>query len=156
MDYGGDGIDDETLTDSSVTPTHIYPNPGVYLARLSLKDVNNVAYYASVPIEVDDPVTLNLRMLRIWDELKSAIRQSDVDAAVKRVITVNQDAYRKMLSQLGTDAANIDSILPNILPVDITEDHAQFQMPRDEAGQTLSHFILFARDLDGVWRLKFF
>ncbi len=61
-----------------------------------------------------------------------------------------------MLTALGAQTANIDQILTNISFVDLQDVRAEYQMIRIDNGVRISHFILFVRDNDGIWRLMFF
>ena len=38
----------------------------------------------------------------------------------------------------------------------LDENRAEYQMVRMDNGEATSYFVLFVRDVDGVWRLKFF
>ncbi|MBI3455806.1 MAG: hypothetical protein HY002_08460 [Candidatus Rokubacteria bacterium] len=38
----------------------------------------------------------------------------------------------------------------------VDEDQAEYQMIRVDDGLRLSYLVLFVRDADGLWRLKFF
>jgi hypothetical protein len=55
-----------------------------------------------------------------------------------------------MIPELST----IDSILPEIELVDVYRTSAEFQSVRTEDGVEERFYVLFIRDLDGVWRVR--
>jgi putative SOS response-associated peptidase YedK len=68
-------------------------------------------------------------------------------APTQAVIVVNDD---------DPQLSNIDAILTDISPVVFDGDRAEYQMIRMDNGIRISHFILFVKDADGIWRLEFF
>ena len=67
-----------------------------------------------------------------------------------------RDDYRDLFTALVPQLPQIDLILTDISAVSFDEDRAEYQMIRVDGGVRLSYFILFVRDADGLWRLKFF
>jgi len=91
-----------------------------------------------------------------WTALKDALRAGDVPRAVEHIAVSARDDYRAMLTGLGQQLTQIDLILTDISAVSFDANRAEYQMIRVDGGTRLSYFVLFVRDLDGLWRLKFF
>jgi hypothetical protein len=92
----------------------------------------------------------------VWNGLKDGIRSGNIDSAVARIAATKQDAYRQMLTALGSQGTAVDQILPSVAFVELSGNRAEYHMPRMDNGLLISHFILFVREDDGVWRVKFF
>jgi hypothetical protein len=61
-----------------------------------------------------------------------------------------------LLGALTVPPSQIDQVLTDITLVDLDEDQATGEMLRVDDGVPISHFVLFVRDADGIWRIKFF
>ena len=50
----------------------------------------------------------------------------------------------------------IDQILTSLSLVEDMGNRVEYQMLRTDDGVLISHYVLFIRDRDGIWRLGFF
>jgi hypothetical protein len=155
LDFEGDGTDDATLQ-PGVLPPHLYAAPGLYVPRLTVTDRDGATYTAETGVQAVDPAQLDTLLKKIWDDMKSATARGDFDSAVAGITIVARDSYHQALGSLDPNAPSIQEILPEILSVQVRDDRAEYQMLRPEGAGSISHFVLFERDDDGVWRLKFF
>ena len=88
--------------------------------------------------------------------LTASLSRGDINQALESVAITERDDYRKLLTALGPQFSRIDTILTNISLVSLDNDRAEYQMIRIDNGVRISHFVLFVKDQDGIWRLKFF
>jgi hypothetical protein len=119
-------------------------------------DALGVTHTAIGLVQVFDRAGFDAQLQRRWAGMKDALRQGDVSRALDAVATPARDRYRSLLTALTLPLKDIDRVLTDIELVDMDEFQAEYEMVRLDNGIPISHFILFVRDDDGVWRLKFF
>jgi hypothetical protein len=88
--------------------------------------------------------------------MKDALRQGDLTRALDAMTLDARDPYRDLLTALTIPLSQIDQALTDPTLVELDENRAEYQMVRMDNGEATSYFVLFVRDVDGVWRLKFF
>jgi hypothetical protein len=155
LDADGDGAVDVTgpsLDDQSFT----YAQPGLYVSSARLTDAAGTTRVATAVIQVWDRAGLDAQLQAKWQGMKSALRQGDIDGALTFIALAKRASYRRMLVALGAQVTTIDQILTDVSFVEQTGARAEYQMIRIDSGVRISHFILFVRDEDGIWRLRFF
>ena len=78
----------------------------------------------------------------------------DVASAAQFVHSERRLVYRSAWSQLPMDIISaVDQIMTEVRLVEVGPGAAQYDMRRDESGQTFSYPIWFQLDQDGLWRL---
>jgi PKD repeat protein len=158
LDFDGDGHDDYTGPPGS-PPTNVYSTPGLYMARLTVTDDQGVGHQAETGIEVVDPTALDARLQQIWAVVKNGIRTNDVASVLPFITLKVRPDFQAMTSALTpAQRSSIDQILTAITFVKVNENatSATYEMLRTDDGAQHSYSIVFARDLDGVWRLRNF
>jgi len=155
LDADGDGQVDFTGPDLD-EQAFVFAQPGLYVASATITDGQGGTMTARTLVQVYDRASLDAMFRTKWTGLKAALRAGDVSRAVEAVALSSRDDYRDLLTALGPQLGNIDGILTDIGAVAFYEDAAEYQMIRVDGGVRLSYFVLFVRDGDGIWRLKFF
>jgi hypothetical protein len=155
LDLTGDGavaFEGDTLDGQ----TFIYPTPGVYVPTVTVTDDQGVAHTARGLVHVLDVAALDARLQARWHAMKDALRQGDLTRALDAMTLDARDPYRDLLTALTIPLSQIDQALTDPTLVELDENRAEYQMVRMDNGEATSYFVLFVRDVDGVWRLKFF
>ena len=57
---------------------------------------------------------------------------------------------------MSANLPEISAGLQTIELVQISDGMAEYNMPGEQDGQTYSFYVLFVKDSDGIWRIKFF
>ncbi len=155
LDLEGDGIVDfqGPILEGQV---FAYGTPGLYFPTVSVTDATGATHSATAPVRVDDLVAFDALLKAKWQGMKVALRQGDIDQALNFITLGKHASYRRMLTALGAQLANIDQILTDISLLERRGVRAEYQMLRVDNGIRISHFVLFVLDEDGIWRLKFF
>ena len=155
LDFDGDGITDftgSTLDGQAFT----YAQPGLYFPKATITDARGQRFTLSSVVQVYDLATLDVVLLGKWTAMKEALRRGDINAAVESIVLAARDDYRELFTGLIVPLSQIDLVLGSISAVSFDEDWAEYQMIRVDNGVRLSYFVLFAKDADGIWRLRFF
>lgn len=155
IDFDGDGTVD--LTGSSLDgQVFTYPTPGLYFPMVTITDAQRNQVITRVLVQVYDRAALDALLQTKWTALKDALRNGDIGKALGLIALTDREGYLPLLIALGPQLSHIDTILTNISAVSFDGERAEYQMIRIENGIRISHFILFVKDADGIWRLKFF
>ncbi len=133
-----------------------YAQPGRYAPRLTVTDSSGATSTATAVVEVVDRAAFDAALQVQWSGLKDALRQGDLNGALGAIATGARDLYRELLGALTVPLSQIDQVLTDIALVDFDEIQAEYEMLRVDNGVAMSYLVLFTRDADGVWRLRFF
>jgi hypothetical protein len=153
LDADGDGTADRqsaTLRGMSFT----FSEPGVYPSLVTFTDLNGQAETATTIVQVYDRAALDQRLQAVWQGIRDALRMGDVSRAVSFIHSDRRERYRAQFRQLTPAArARVDQFMPPIHFVSVDFGGAQYEMLRQQDGQTYSYAVWFGVDLDGLWRL---
>ncbi len=155
LDLDGDGAVD--FTGPSIEgQAFTYIRPGLYFPTAIVTDAQGNQSTVRTLVQVCDGAVLDALLQAKWRGMKDALRRGDIERALTAVTLRKRASYRRMLATLTPQLANIDQILTDVNFVEQRGARAEYQMIRIDNGVRISHFVLFALDEDGVWRLKFF
>lgn len=155
VDFDGDGTVD--LTGPSLDgQIFTYPKPGLYFPTATISDAQGNQVTTHALVQVYDQAALDASLQAKWAAMKDALRGGDIGKALNFVALNDREGYIPLLTALGPQLSNIDRILTDISTVSFDDDRAEYQMIRVDDSIRISHFILFVKDADGIWRLKFF
>lgn len=147
VDLTGPGLDGQVFT---------YPRPGLYFPTATITDAQGHQVTTHALIQVYDRAALDASLQAKWSAMKEALRGGDIGKALDSIALSDRAGYLPLLTALGPQLSNIGRILTDISPVSFDGNRAEYQMVRIDNGIRISHFILFVKDGDGIWRLKFF
>lgn len=155
LDFDGDGAVDfrgPTLDGQSF----VYSVPGLYLPTVTLTDPQGHTRTATTVLQVYDRAVFDSLVQARWRSMKDALRRGDMDGALSAIAAPVRERYREMFAGLMVSFGQIDLVLTDVSFVRLDGNQAEYQMLRIDGGTTLSYLVLFVKDVDGIWRLKFF
>jgi hypothetical protein len=131
---------------SGQVPERKYPHLKKLKAeeRMSLGSISDTINVTRINSQAAD-------FLAIWERLKRALKAGNTQAALNEIAIRSRDRYAEIFRELGA-VPDIESELPQIVPVVIRAEEAEFESVR--RGQSFA--VLFERDQDGVWRISSF
>jgi PKD repeat protein len=148
VDFTGASLEGQIFT---------YAKPGAYTPRVKLTDSGGKQSTASTTVEVYDQVVLDAQLQAKWTGLKDALRAGDVARAATFFHTSTRAAYQSQLGRFNSSTLmTIDRWMTTIQLVRVGPGGAQYEMLREEEGETFSFAVWFQLDEDGIWRLRRF
>jgi hypothetical protein len=157
-DFDGDGAVD--LEDGYLSKVaHLYTQPGLYTAQLTVEDREGGRYSGQATIVVIPLAELDTLLTRQWGEMKAELSQKDIEGAMKYFA---EGSSKEMFRQNFT---LMRDLLPRIVSdmgpmtfdrVDGDGDVAFYTMQAVQGGRTITAPIHFEKDHDGLWRIRFF
>jgi hypothetical protein len=147
VDFQGPALDDQVFQ---------YDAPGLYFPTVSVTDQAGATHQATAIVQVFDRAVVDGQLRARWGAMKDALRTGNTERAVEAIVLRARDQFRELFGGLTVLPAQIDQVLTDLSFVAIDEYAAEYEMLRVENGATISYFVLFLRDEDGIWRLRFF
>jgi PKD repeat protein len=156
IDFDGDGTVDATVTQRNATLSHIYSQPGLHLASLHSKSQNRpIVDEVGIRVMVENDLVSAL--LALWEEFRAALRARDADRALALVVMSSRPRASVLIGAINDRGIDPDLVYGAIQPLQIYDGFAEFEMVRTGPDGLPAGFpIQFARDADGIWRLKSF
>ena len=130
-----------------------YAQPGIYAPRVEV-EADGKRYVATTLVHVYDQLGLDARLQAVWTGVKDALRSGDLATAAAFVHSDTRAAYERMWRGLAPVLPGIDRYMTTIRLVELGFGGAQYEMLRQDDGETLSFAVWFQVDHDGVWRLR--
>lgn len=136
---------------------HTYINEGIFPLTMRTRDLEGQKNIYKLEVTVVSQAQFDAELQRLWKEFKITLDEHrDVAAALECIHSSERSSYQKSLAEILTKEKPIDQILTDISLVELRGAGAEYQMLRMDNGKRISHFVQFAIDQDGVWRIKFF
>jgi len=158
---------DETGTGTFGAPTATfdgvkttYTTPSLRSPTLRATDDQGTPHTASTVVNVVDRAALDATLQARWTGIKSALSAGDAAAALGHIVTRGRDGYATLFTALGDQLAALGADMPPIQPVYFEGRFAKYRLRRQQrvggTMMTITHYIYFSVDADGIWRLESF
>lgn len=158
-DFDGDGVVDNTAVTDDVI-SFSYPNPGVYRATVTALDNAGQTYVAGKVIVVQDKASVDALLSSRWSGMSSSLQSGDVDGSLEGIAFGRRDKYRSIFTPLLPQLSTIftSTSYPEFIKAE--GSIAQYRVKRNQSWngvqQTISYYVWFVQDSDGVWRIDRF
>jgi len=158
IDFDGDGNID--LTASTIEEIiHTYNAEGLYNANVVVTDTDNNQFTESIAINVYPVPPLDEK----WDGIKGSLEKGDVEESLNQFTDQSKEKYREIFNVLGEELPDLAQEMQDgnqIQLIYIKDDVAKYRIRREEVinGQpeTITYYIYFARDENGLWKIDKF
>jgi len=154
LDFEGNGT--VNFTGPSVEgQTFTYAAPGLYLPTVIITDPQGNHITASAVVQVYDPIALDALLQSKWQGIKAALQLGDIPAALQFIASQSRSIYQELFAELDPVVSIVGANLGDVRIVEIREDLAEGELLVLEDGRSISYYVEFIRDTDGLWRLNF-
>ncbi len=147
-----------TRTEPELSAT--YDTPGLYLPQVTVTDTKGLTYTAIAVVYVLDPARLNTLLQSKWGKMQEALGRSDMEQALNYFTRGSRERYGKIFGAIQDKLAEQAAALQDIVLVAFSGNTAKYRIQRDVMinGQprTLTYWVYFIQDADGIWRIKQF
>lgn len=149
-------ISGDTGAETDVT----YDTPGIYMPEVTVTDVEDQTYTATVVVNVWDRDALDARLLGKWNGLRDALAAGDAEAAERFFSYGSRDKYKQIFEAVGDELAQVGQDLGDIALVEFRSTSAKYRVQREDivdgVPTTLTFWVYFILDGDGIWRIMQF
>ena len=95
-----------------------------------------------------------------WESMTSALRDGNLEEAIQYFVSKKRTAYKEIF---GTSSGKVKCIIKTTNNMEIVDFNfsevkyvADFETVADGVKRTISSYIIFERDEDGLWKISFF
>jgi hypothetical protein len=157
IDANGDGIDDIVNPTNSTPLVYLQKQPGLYHAKLTVRDNNNVTYTSYVYYLVRSASELNGMLCDVYGYMRQQLTAAGgpyVTNALYSIHPSSQADYQTLFNNAGSGLPAYVTNLGSIVSGTISNDFASYLVVRQNADQTRSGYHMeFTQDAAGVWRI---
>ncbi len=159
MDFEGDGVIDYTgPTFENINYT--YTSEGIFYPTLTVMDDQGNTYSDTIAITVLNKTEIDTLLKGKWDGMKGALENKDVEKALDYFAEESRELYKELFTALYDYLPQIAHDMQNIQLIYVEDNTAEYRIRRDElyGGQmwTITYYIYFMMDADGIWKINRF
>jgi len=151
IDFDGDGTPDHTGAGLD-NVSHVYSSPGLYYATLSV-DAGGNMYEDTVAVSVADATELDLMLKSKWNAMKARLGVGDIPGAVHYFAGETKAEYTALYNALSAHLPGIASGMGGIERIVTEGPQAKYRLYRVEPAGTITYYVYFVVDTDGIWRI---
>ncbi|MBI3599916.1 MAG: hypothetical protein HY097_04650 [Nitrospinae bacterium] len=93
---------------------------------------------------------------RKWEGLKEELEKGNIEKALEYIVSNSRDMHRYNFELMSSIMPAIAQDMGNIIMVKIEDDAAEYEITSACSGHTMSFYVKFVKDADGVWRIRFY
>jgi hypothetical protein len=154
--YGGQGTVDTSETAPGEYLLRI-TGEGIYIFTAEVEDMEGNTYTDTVAILVLDANQLDSLLQGKWSAMKAALGNRNIEGALSYFDEHTQELYHEIYTALSDDLPAIAAAMQAIELVETGENHARYRIRKEQnhggGTLTITHYIYFSRDDQGIWRI---
>ncbi len=158
-DFDGDGVIDNTVA-TAAPVAFSFGTAGTYAARVTAVDAGGMEYMAEQTIVAQGRAEADTLLSARWNDFSASLQIQDISGGLADVIPERREKYLAILTPL---AVRLPSIYASASPPELIKvegDVAQYRVKREQLWEgvrrTITYYLWFSRDADGVWRIDRF
>ncbi len=155
IDLDGDGVIDYSGT-SFDDISYTYTTEGVFYPTITVVDSQGNAWSDTIAITVLKRAEIEAVLKGKWEGIKGALAKGDTEKAAGFFAEDRKDMYRYNFTLMAPILPTIIKDLGDINLVKIWDDVAECEMSAIQDSVEYSFYVEFVKDVNGVWKLRFF
>ena len=159
LDFEGDGVIDYTGT-TFENISHIYEQEGTFFSTVTGRDDQGNIYSDTTAIAVLNKTELDTLLKGKWEGMKGELVNRNIEGGLMYFYDGSKKSYRQVFNMILNDLPKIVSDMLGIEMIYVKDDLAKYRIRRDQnidgTLQTLTYYIYFLRDRNGVWKINRF
>lgn len=157
-DVNGDGGID--LTGNYPEIVNTYQTTGLYFPTVIAIDNQNNTYTETAIVNVLSREEMDTLLKGKWEGMKEKLGQGDVEKALEYFHNGSQGKYKEIFQLLSNELPTIIANMQEIQLIYIKGDIAKYRIRREQeingVLQTITYYIYFVRDENGLWKIESF
>lgn len=148
-----------TPTITTISPTEykaIVNTDGLYVYTITITDNVGNTYQDTIGINAMALDTVDNLLKGKWAGMKTGLSQGNVEKAVGYIASGSKNMYQYNFQLMSSLLPTIAQDMGSITLVKIVDNVAEYEMTATQDGQTLSFYVEFVKDTDGIWRIRFY
>ena len=157
-DFDGDGMVEVTGPEATVAAS--YQSPGIYFPRVTVTDSQGNAYTEDILVNILSRQEVDILLKSKWEGMKTGLFNKDIPTALNYFVDSSREVYQQAFSIIMDELPQISSNMEEIEMVFLSNNNAKYRINRlhyiDGTYQSVTYYIYFVKDLDGLWRIDRF
>ena len=157
-DFNGDGTAEITGPDSKVVAQYQYP--GIYFPIVAVRDTQGNVYSETTLVNATSKEEMDALLRSKWEGMKAKLFNKDIPSALDYFIDFSKEVYQQAFGVIMDELPQIVTDMGEIEPILIRNNMAKYRINRshwiDGVSQTITYYIYFVKDIDGLWRIDRF
>ena len=134
--------------------------PGIYVFTAEVQDANGATYSDRVAVLAYDRNILDALLQSKWDGMKTAMIAGNIDGAVHEFTYGQRQVFQEIFTIAQDRLPQIALDMQGIELIHQKNDTAEYRINRDViykgSPETITFYIYFQREADGIWRIRDF
>jgi hypothetical protein len=159
MDFDGDGVIDyseNTFEDINYT----YTTEGIFYPTLTVTDVQGNTYTDTIVITVLNKAQINALLKGKWEGMKGSLSNQNIEEGLRYFLESSKETYRQAFNIIINELPQIISDMQDIEMIYLKDNVSKYRINRihdiDGTFQTITYYIYFMKDINGIWRIDRF
>jgi hypothetical protein len=135
-------------------------NEGTYYFTVSVTGPDLNVYQDTIAVTVANKDYMDSFLAGKWQGMKTKLINNDISGALSYVMISSRQLYSDLFASLSSQLSNIAQNMQDIQLISIADNHATYRIRKNESycgqTQTITYYIYFAVDKDGLWKIKKF
>ncbi len=158
-DFDGDGTVDLTAaTEEAVAFTYV--GPGTYPARVTAVDDAGNLSQAEKIVVMQDPLAADALLSGRWYAMASSLEFQDIGSALSALNPESRATYEGIFTLLSAELPGIFASVSSPELIQVRGNVAQYRVRREQLWdgvvRTITYYVWFVKDGDGLWRIDQF
>ena len=154
-DFNGDGVAE--VTGPNPTAIAQYQYPGIYFPRVTVTDDQGNVYTETAVVNIFSFEEMDVLLRAKWEGMKAKLFHKDIPSALDYFIDFSKEVYQQAFGVIMDELPQIVTDMGEIEPILIRNNMAKYRINRlhwiDGVSQTITYYIYFVKDIDGLWRI---
>lgn len=137
-----------------------YEQTGLYLTTVTVANAAGQTYKDTVIVNVLDRAEVDSRLKPIWSGMKNALVSGNVSEALNSILPASRQKYSDAFTALQANLPEIAAGMQDIELVYVNDVVIKYRIRRDQIidGQmeTITYYIYFSKNADGIWQIEQF
>ena len=142
----------QVLSDDPLHYRVLINEPGIYSITFNGTDSNSNNYTAEFGFTGMTWNDADGMLKQLWNEFKDYIVSNNIEDALSMIIPETRGRYKEQFLMAGADLPVFFSTIGDIQLVTLSDNVAKARLYRDD----VTHYIWFARDIYGLWKIHKF
>ncbi len=142
----------EVISEGQLHHTVLINEPGIYLITFNGIDSSGNTYRREFGFTGMTRGDAEAMLRQRWNEFKGYLTGSNMDDALSMISPETRERYREQFLSAGEGLSDFFGSMEDISLVTLSDNLAKARVERDD----VTHYIWFARDIYGLWRIHKF
>lgn len=156
--YSGTGAVEYLPTTEPDTFTVKMTEPGLYTFTATAKDDLGTAHTDTIAILAQDRTQLDVLLKTKWNGMKMAMAAGNIEEAVNYFTYSQRQTFTELYTLVHTELPRIAADMQGIELIYQKNDTAEYRLNKDVnfngSPMTVSFYVYFQKEADGIWRIR--